>query len=194
MRWIDNLAICLDMVNQVFENGTVLRWCRETDCIRNVDIASTSIDCSLYDLQEEIQFCPGSIFWREFHNLKFWASVRNVLFDRFKDFFLGLVEFKLPVNRTGCDKDVNLWILSILQGFITSINIWFDRTSQTCHGCLGQDLGNLLNSREGIRTSCRKTCFNSRNTPFFQLFSNGNFFFDREINSWSLFTVPKAGI
>ena len=71
MRGIDNLAVCLDMVNQVFENGTVLCWCRETDCIRNIDVASTSIDCSLYDLQEEIQFRPGRIFWREFNNLKF---------------------------------------------------------------------------------------------------------------------------
>ena len=194
MRGIDNLAVCLDMVNQVFENRAIFCWSCETDCIRNIDVASTSINCSLNDLQEEIQFRPGRIFRRELHNLKLRACVWNVLFDGFKNFFLGLVEFKLPVNGTGCDKDVNLWILGILQGFITSVNIWFDRTGQTCHGCLGQDFCNLLHSCEGIRTSCRKTCFNSRNAPLFQLFSNGNLFFDREINSWSLFTVPKAGI
>ena len=60
-----------DMVDQVFENSSVLCWCRETDCIRNIDVASPCIDCSLYDLQEEIQFRPGRIFWREFNNFKF---------------------------------------------------------------------------------------------------------------------------
>ena len=182
------------MVDQVFENSSVLCWCRETDCIRNIDVASTSIDCSLDNLQEEIQFRPCRIFGREFNNFKLRTRIRNMLFDGFKNFFLGLIEFKLPVNGTRCDKDVNLRILGIFQGFIASIDIRFNGASQTCHSSLGQDLRNLLHSSEGIRTGRRKTSLNSRNAPLFQLLGNGNLFFNGEINSWSLFTVPKAGI
>ncbi len=47
-----------DIINQVFENAPYSGV--EADRIRNIDIASPCIDCSLNDLQEEIQFRPSS--------------------------------------------------------------------------------------------------------------------------------------
>ena len=121
---------------------------RSGDSEYKIDISRTCIDRCLNDLQEEIQLCSSRILRREFDHFKLRTGIGNMLLNSFQNLFLALIELILAVNRTGSDKDVNLWILSVLEGLVTSINIRFDRACQTSYRCFLQDFGNLLNCCE----------------------------------------------
>ena len=129
VRRIDNLTFRLDILNQVFEDSSVFLWRCKSYRIRDIDISRPCINRCLNNLQEEIQLCSSRILWREFDHFKLRTGIRNMLLDSFQNLFLALIELILTMNRTGSDKDVNLWILGILKCLITSINIRFYRTS-----------------------------------------------------------------
>ena len=80
-----------------------------------------------------------------------------MLLDGRQDFFLGLVELELPVDRAGRNEDMALRELGILQGFIAGIDIRLDRTSQARHCRLCHHFGNSLNRCKRIRASRWKT-------------------------------------
>ena len=127
VRRVDNLTIRLDILNQVFENSSIFLWRGKSYRIRNIDISRSCIYRCLNNLQEEIQLCSSRILRRKFDNLKLRTGIRNMFLNSFQNLFLALIELILAVNRTSSDKDVNLWILGFLEGFITSINIRLDR-------------------------------------------------------------------
>ena len=132
----------------MFEDSSILFWCGKSYRIRDIDISRTCIDCCLNNLQEEIQLSSSSVLWREFNHFKLRTCIRDMLLNSFQNLFLALIELILAVNRTGGDKDVNLWILGILEGLVTSINIRLDRAGQTSHRCFLQGLSNLLHCRK----------------------------------------------
>ena len=145
---IDNLTIRFDIVNQILEDIPIFLWCDKSYRIRDIDIRRTCINSCLNNLQKEIQLCSGRIFRREFDNFKLGTGIRDMLTDCFQNLFLALIEFILTVNRTGSDKDVNLWILGVLESLVTSINIRLDRASQTSYRCFLQYFSNLLHCRK----------------------------------------------
>ena len=90
-----------------------------------------------------------------------------MLLDGRQNFFLGLVELELPVDRAGRNEDMALRELGILQGFIAGIDIRLDRASQARHCGLCHHFGNSLNRRKRIRTGRWKASLDGRDSPFF---------------------------
>ena len=186
--------VWFNIFSQVIKNTCKLFWSRKANCIRNINIWGTSINCCLNNFSQEIKLSTSSIFRRKLNNFKFWTCIWHMFFYSFKNFFFWFLQFKLTVNRTCRDKDMNLWILSIFQSFITSINIRFYWTSQASNRSCCHSFCNLFYCFKWIWASCRETSFNYRNSPFFKLLSNSNFFFDWEVNTRCLFPITKTCI
>ena len=194
VRTKDNFTIWFNIFNEIFENMTELFRSCKTHCIRNINISRTGINCCLNNFQEIIELCTSSIFRWKLNNIKTFTRISHMFFDNLKNFFFWFLQLKFTMNRTCCNKDMTLWEFCILNSFITSINIRLYRTSQTRNCCSSHSSWNLFYSLKWIWTSCRETSFDWRNSPFFKLLCNSNFFFDWEVNTWCLFPISKACI
>ncbi len=166
----------------------------ETDGIRKVDGGCTCLNDGIWNLFHKTNLRTPSIFTAEFHIFYKCTCIGDSIDSTSDDLVRFHLQFVLHMDRTGCNKGVNTFFLSLCNCFPCSFYVSFERTCQRTDCRVFYSLGYLVNSIEISRACCRKSCFDDIHTQTLKLCSDLDLLFCIHGSAGALLPVAQCGV
>ena len=182
------------MLVEIFYLLTILVRRAEASCVGNVADGSASLRYSFYDASQVLVVRTASIFSIELHVFHVLFGVLHSSYGTLDNLLRSGVELVADVALARTDARMYAFVLSIFQGFGSTIDVLLDRAGQGTNRGPRNSLTDFNHAIEVARTTDGETCLDNIHAKGFELLGDLNLLYSIELASRHLFAIAKCRV